>query len=104
MRVLPEVGDVTFEERTFILADPFERINRLEMDHEAPLPLGYANAVRRGLQLRSAAPHLSYPAIGYIMAEYHGIRRSPAWWSRELKTAGAEARPRGVPLNGATAA
>jgi hypothetical protein len=92
---------MTVDERTFTLADSFERINRLHIDHSAPLPLGHGNAIRRGLQLREAgAPHLSYHSIAHIMAEYHGIRRSAGWWREHLKAAGASPRPRGVPMNG----
>jgi hypothetical protein len=90
------------DDRTFVLADSFDRVNRLRIDLTAPLPLGHKNAVRRGLQLRDANPNMSYAAIAMVMSAYHGIHRSASWWSRELRRAGAEARPRGVPRNGAS--
>lgn len=95
---------MTERERTFTIADSFDRVYRLRIDHTSPLPLGHAGAIRRALQLRAAGPHMSYATIAQIMADYHGVHRSVGWWGHELRRAGAEPRPRGVPRNGSRVA
>jgi hypothetical protein len=73
---------------TFTLADSFDatdgRVNhRVNMD--APLPLGYAAAVQRAIELREK-PHMSWSwrQIADVMAEYHGFSRCPSWWRKTL--------------------
>jgi hypothetical protein len=78
---------------TFEIADAFELGSRRNRD--APLPLGYINAVRCALGLRQET-NMSYQGISHVMRRYHGWNRSPQWWSRELRVVGAEPRPRGI--------
>jgi hypothetical protein len=83
-------------ERTFIIADPDsdERVGHRFVDMNAPLPLGYANALRRALQLRTDHG-FSYRTIAIVMREYHGIRRGNEWWKRELRKQGVPAKSHG---------
>jgi hypothetical protein len=71
------------------------------IDMTAPLPLGYVQAVTRALELREDSPAWSYTAIAEVMGTYHGFRRGPDWWARQLRARGAEARPHGVPFGSA---
>jgi hypothetical protein len=74
-------------EQTFTILDIFDDTGRrgMRVDFDAPLPLGYCSAVKRAAQMRNGNPSVfTYPTIAEIMAVYHGLRRSPAWWRREL--------------------
>jgi len=87
--------------KTFTIADSFDETDsRIYLDRDAPLPLGYTAAVQRGLDLRAKGEAWSLTVIASVMAEYHGIRRSPSWWQRHLRLAGAPGRPKGNPFTG----
>jgi hypothetical protein len=64
---------------------------------DAPLPLSYTEAVRRATELRRRGTHWSWPTIADTMEDYHGFRRGPAWWSRQVRSfePGTRERPRG---------
>lgn len=79
--------------RTFTLADVNDR---LFVDMTAPLPLGYRQAIRRAINLRAQGPQFSYTVIAVVMAEYHGFKRAPVWWRRELRAGGVSARHLGA--------
>ena len=90
-------------ERTFTITDdPFDvgATRRLQVNLDAPLPLGYTAAIRRALQLRGLHGGFSYTVIAHVLREYHGFTRTPGWWAIHLRAAGAEPRPHGVPFNG----
>ena len=81
---------------TFTVADAFDATEpRCRINLNAPLPLGYKQALRRAMELRGKGAHMSYLTIADIMRDYHGVKRSPQWWSRELRAQGAEPKPRG---------
>ena len=82
----------------FEIADSFDSDNRLRINLNAPLPLGYHHAIRRALELRQ--DNLSYPMIAIVMRQYHGVHRSESWWRRQLRSHGAEARPHGLMWHG----
>jgi hypothetical protein len=86
---------------TFTLADSFDGTGHHPTDLTAPLPLGYAEAVRRGLQLRQRGTPWTYKAISEVLAEVHGFHRHPDWWRTELRRRGVKPRPyRTCDLNG----
>lgn len=86
---------------TFTLADSFDATEpRHAVDLNAPLPLGYTEAVRRATSLRDKGTAWSYPVIADVMAEYHGFRRCAEWWRTELRARGALPRPSGLPFGG----
>jgi hypothetical protein len=55
------------------------------IDHGAPLPLGYVQALERGKALHALGPSWSWRTIADVMREYHGFDRSAGWWRRELR-------------------
>lgn len=70
----------------------------LTVHWDAPVPLGYHQAVDRALELRSRGNIWTWTVIADTMGMYHGFHRGPLWWKGELYARGAEARPRGVPF------
>lgn len=72
-------------------------VQREAVDFTAPLPLGYPNVLKKGLELHRAG--LPWSAISKTVEHYHGFKRGPAWWRKEL--AGVVApRPRGMAVYG----
>jgi len=67
---------------------------RQEVDHSAPLPLGYKPALDRAVELRNEGILMTWRMVSFIMREYHGFDRSPAWWREKLRGR-VEPRPRG---------
>lgn len=66
------------------------------VDMSAPIPLGHFKAIQRATELRNQHGRLmSYSAISIIMSEYHGVTRSPSWWSDQLHAQGVRLDPRG---------
>lgn len=84
---------------TFTIADAFDATEpRLHVHFDAPLPLGYHEAVRRAIELRAKGTNWSYTTIADVIGEYHGFRRSASWWQKELRSRGCAPRPLGVPF------
>jgi hypothetical protein len=75
-------------------------VTALGVDLNAPLPLGYTQAVTHALDLRERGNIWTWTVIADTMGVYHGFHRSPSWWKRELFARGAESRPRGIPFGG----
>jgi hypothetical protein len=56
---------------------------------EAPLPLGYVQALERAAFLRNNDPSVfSWPTIARVMRIYHGWDRHYNWWAGELLKSG----------------
>lgn len=67
----------------------------LQVDHDAPLPLGYHAALDMAVRLRESNPTAwTWLAISEAMRVYHGFDRAESWWRRELRGR-VVARPRG---------
>lgn len=71
------------------------RKSHLAINHAAPVPMGYTNAMAMAALLREDG-RLGWPQIAYIMKCYHGFDRCAGWWSRQLRSRDmVPARPRG---------
>lgn len=49
------------------------------------VPLGYARAIERAVELRELGPSWSWPVITDVMRIYHGVDRSESWWRHQLR-------------------
>lgn len=72
-----------------------------KVDLGAPLPLSHIRAIQQAARLRRSHHTMSWPAIAFIMRDYHGVKRVPGWWAEKVKELDPTlARPRGIPTKG----
>lgn len=53
-------------------------------DFSAPLPLGRYKAIQKAIELRGLGKHWSWTVIADAMEHYHGFKRCPSWYQKEL--------------------
>lgn len=71
------------------------RRNRLAVNHDAPLPMGYTKALARAACLREVGG-MSWKQVSFIMSYYHGFTRTGGWWSAQVRSRNlVPPRPRG---------
>lgn len=54
------------------------------LNRDAPIPLGHFKAIDKAIELRNLGSTWSWPVISEVMKQYHGFKRSPGWWRKQL--------------------